>query len=221
MVRRRSKNPAPRFIAIEGPVGVGKTTLARYLARRLSARAVFEEGEENPFLKSFYGDPRRFAFQTQLYFLLSRYKQQQALRQEDLFLRSTVADYVFQKDRVFAELTLSSPELTLYDRVYRMLEPRVPAPDLVVYLQARPEVLLERIRTRNRAFERPIRMAYLEAVVRGFNEFFLRYRGSSLLIINTSDIDFVEKDSHLESVLSEIRRMRVGGGVQVFNPKAA
>lgn len=216
MARRRQKKPPPRLIAIDGPVGVGKTTLARFLAERLGARTVFEEATENPFLRQFYSDPRRFAFQTQMFFLLSRYQQQLEMKQEDLFLKTTVCDYVFPKDRLFACLNLSEPELALYDRIYELLDPRVPAPDLVVYLQARPSVLMDRLRTRNRAWERSIRLSYLEDVVRSYNDYFFHYRRSPLLVVNTSDIDFVEHESHLEAVLSEIRRMRKG--VQHFNP---
>lgn len=200
-------------------MGVGKTTLAKFLAGRLRARTVLEEAEDNPFLKQFYGDPRRFAFQTQMFFLLSRYQQQLELKQEDLFQRTTVCDYVFQKDRIFAGLTLNEPELALYERVYRLLDPRVPVPDLVVYLQARPQVLLDRIRARNRVWERAVKLSYLEEVVRGYNDYFFHYRKSPLLVINTSDIDFVEHEAHLEAVLGAIRRM--GKGVQHFNPADA
>lgn len=216
MVRRRQKGERPRLIAIEGPVGVGKTTLARLLAKRLDARTVFEEAEQNPFLREFYRDPKRYAFQTQMFFLLSRYKQQLELKQEDLFHQNTVSDYVFQKDRIFAYLTLGEEELALYDRIYSLLDPRVPAPDLVVYLQARPEVLLDRIRSRNRDWERSVTLPYLEQVSRAYNDFFFRYERTSLLVINTSDIDIVERESHLEDVISAIRRMRKG--VQHYNP---
>lgn len=218
MARKRARQPAPRFIAIDGPVGVGKTSLVQFLAKRLSARTVLETVEDNPFIRSFYGDPRRFAFQTQLFFLLSRYQQQLELKQEDLFHRATVCDYVFQKDRIFAYLTLSEAELTLYDRIYKMLDARVPSPDLVVYLQARPEVLLERIRARNRDWERPIRLPYLEQVVQSYNDYFFHYTRTPLLVINTSDIDFVEKEQHLDEVLEAIRRMRKG--TQYLNPSA-
>lgn len=216
MARKRARQPAPRFIAIDGPVGVGKTSLVQYLAKRLSARTVLEAAEDNPFIRSFYGDPRRFAFQTQLFFMLSRYQQQLELKQEDLFQRATVCDYIFQKDRIFAYLTLSEAELTLYDRIYKMLDARVPSPDLVVYLQARPEVLLERIRARNREWERPIRLPYLEQVVQSYNDYFFHYTRTPLLVINTSDIDFVEKEQHLDAVMEAIRRMRKG--TQYWNP---
>lgn len=216
MARKRTQADQPRLIAIEGPVGVGKTTLARALAKRLNARLVLEEIETNPFIREFYADPRRTAFQTQMFFLLSRYQQQQEVKQEDLFARNTVCDYVFQKDRIFAYLTLNDAELALYDRIYSLLDPRIARPDLVVYLQARPQVLLDRIRGRNREWERPITLEFLERVSSAYNDFFFRYEASGLLVINTSDIDIVEKEAHLEEVISAIRRMR--RGVQHYNP---
>ena len=151
MGRKKSQPEANRIIAIEGPVGVGKTSLARALSRQLGARLLEEDAESNPFIREFYADPKRTAFQTQMFFLLSRYRQQLELKQGDLFAHTTVADYVFQKDRLFAHLTLSAAEVALYERIYRLLEARVSRPDLVVYLQARPEVLLDRIRSRSRA----------------------------------------------------------------------
>src|SRR5688572_4051885 len=216
MPKKKPRSDRPRFIAIEGPVGVGKTTLARLLAKRLEARAVFEEVEQNPFLKEFYREPLRFALQTQMFFLLSRYKQQLDLKQEDLFRQSTVCDYIFQKDRIFAYLTLNEEELALYDRIYELLDPRLPLPDLVVYLQARPQVLLDRIRGRSRDWERTITLPYLERVEKAYNDYFFRFDRTSLLVINTSEIDIVEKEQHLEDVISAILRMRKG--VQHYNP---
>jgi deoxyadenosine/deoxycytidine kinase len=216
MGRRKPKSDRPRLIAIEGPVGVGKTTLARLLAKRVEARTVFEEVEQNPFLKEFYRDQRRYAFQTQMFFLLSRYQQQLELKQEELFRQSTVCDYIFQKDRIFAYLTLNEEELALYDRIYTLLDTRIPHPDLVVYLQARPQVLLDRIRGRNRDWERPVSLAYLEMVAKAYNDYFFRYDRTALLVINTSEIDIVEKETHLEDVISAILRMRKG--VQHYNP---
>lgn len=216
MGRKKSQADAHRIIAIEGPVGVGKTTLARALSERLGARLVEEDVESNPFIQEFYADPKRTAFQTQMFFLLSRYQQQLGLKQGDLFAHTTVADYMFQKDRIFAYLTLSEAEIALYDRIYRLLDPRVPRPDLVVYLQARADVLLDRIRSRSRAWERPITLDYLERVNRAYNDYFFHYQGESLLVVNTSEIDIVEKESHLEEVISEIRRMKKG--VKHYNP---
>ena len=216
MGRRKSQADPHRIIAIEGPVGVGKSTLARALADRLGARLVEEDVEGNPFIREFYADPTRTAFQTQMFFMLSRYQQQLELRQGDLFAHTTVSDYMFQKDRIFAYLTLNEAELALYDRIYQLLDPRIPRPDLVVYLQARAEVLLERIRSRSRTWERPITLEYLEKVNRAYNDYFFHYAGSALLVVNTSDIDIVEKEQHLEDVISAVRRMKKG--VQHYNP---
>lgn len=219
MGRRKSQAESHRIIAIEGPVGVGKTTLARALSERLGARRVEEDVDSNPFIRQFYADPKRTAFQTQMFFLLSRYQQQLQLNQGDLFAHTTVTDYMFQKDRIFAYLTLSEAEIALYDRIYKLLAPRVPTPDLVVYLQARGEVLMERIRSRSRSWERPITLDYLERVNRGYNDYFFHYNRGSLLVVNTSEIDIVEKEAHLEEVISAIRRMKKG--VQHYNPMVA
>ena len=200
----------PRYIAVEGPIGVGKTALAQALAERLGARLVLEQAEENPFLASFYGDRRKHAFQAQLFFLLSRFQQQQALFQQDLFTQSTVADYVFAKDRIFAALTLSADELALYDRVYELLGPRTVKPDLVVYLQARADVLLSRVRRRGRDFERSVDADYLETLARSYNDFFFHYDETPLLVVNTSDIDPEQNPEDLETLLAVIRRHRKG-----------
>ncbi|ABS27989.1 deoxynucleoside kinase [Anaeromyxobacter sp. Fw109-5] len=200
----------PRYIAVEGPIGVGKTALAQALAERLGARLVLEHAEENPFLASFYGDRRKHAFQAQLFFLLSRFQQQQALFQQDLFTQSTIADYLFAKDRIFAALTLSADELALYDRVYELLGPRTVKPDLVVYLQARADVLLSRVRRRGRDFERSVDADYLATLAKSYNDFFFHYDETPLLVVNTSDIDPEQNPEDLETLLAVIRRHRKG-----------
>ncbi len=198
-----------RYIAIEGPIGVGKTTLATLLADRMGGRVVLEAVEENPFLPGFYQDRRKHAFQAQLFFLLSRYQQQQELFQQDLFNQVTVADYLFAKDRIFASLTLEPNELALYERIWQVLGARVVKPDLVVYLQARPDVLAARIRKRGREFERGVGADYLEAVSRAYGDFFFHYEETPLLVVNTSEIDLAD-EGDLESLLREIRRHRRG-----------
>jgi deoxyguanosine kinase len=200
----------PRYIAVEGPIGVGKTTLAQFLADRMGGRLVLEPIEENPFLPGFYEDSRKNAFQTQLFFLLSRFQQQRQLFQQDLFTQSTVADYLFAKDRIFAALTLDQNELALYDRLYEVLGPRVVKPDLVIYLQARTEVLLKRISRRGRDYEREIAPAYVEALASAYNDFFFHYDDSPLLVVNTSDIDIVRSEADMEALAGVIKRHRKG-----------
>jgi deoxyadenosine/deoxycytidine kinase len=200
----------PRYIAVEGPVGVGKSALARALSERLGARLVEEEPEENPFLRAYYQDRRKHAFQAQLFFLLSRFQQQQALFQQDLFSRSTVAEYLFARDRIFASLTLSPDELALYERVYELLGPRVVRPDLVVYLQARTEVLLARVRRRGRDYERSIDHAWLEGLGKAYNDFFFHYDETPLLVVNVSDVDLEGNPDDLEALLAVVRKHRKG-----------
>jgi deoxyadenosine/deoxycytidine kinase len=199
-----------RYIAVEGPIGVGKTTLAQILADRVGGRLILEPVEENPFLPAFYEDSRKNAFQTQLFFLLSRFKQQQQLYQQDLFARGTVSDYLFAKDRIFAALTLDPAELSLYDRLYEALQPRVVKPDLVIYLQARTEVLHKRIARRGRDYERDIAPDYLEALATAYNDFFFHYDDTPLLVVNTSDIDLVASEGDVEALTTVIRRHRKG-----------
>jgi len=198
-----------RYIAIEGPIGVGKTTLATALADRLGGRVVLEAVEENPFLPGFYQDRRKHAFQAQLFFLLSRFQQQQELFQQDLFNQVTIADYLFAKDRIFASLTLDPNELALYERIWQVLGARVVKPDLVVYLQARPEVLASRVKKRGRDFERGVGVDYLEAVSRAYGDFFFHYEETPLLVVNTSDIDLGD-EGDLDALQKEIRRHRRG-----------
>jgi deoxyguanosine kinase len=201
----------PRFIAVEGPIGAGKSTLARFLAEDLRARLVEEKPEENPFFGPFYQDPSRYALQIQLYFLLQRYTQQSELAQEDLFAQGgVVSDYLFAKDRLFASLNLAPEELRLYDRIYQTLAPRAVAPDLVVYLQARTEVLLDRIAHRGRREEAPIEPDYVRRVAEAYAEFFFNYNESPLLIVNVSDIDFVANQEDRRALVDVIRRTRAG-----------
>jgi deoxyadenosine/deoxycytidine kinase len=199
-----------RYIVVEGPIGVGKTTLTRALSKRFGARTIFEIVEENPFLASFYQDRNKFAFQTQLFFLLSRFKQQQELFQQDLFSKVTISDYLFAKDRIFASITLDPNELSLYERIYQTLGPRVMKPDLVIFLQARLDVLLARIKKRGREFERKFDPEYLAELARTYNDFFHRYDETPLLIINTSDIDFVDNEEDLGELIRALSQIRHG-----------
>lgn len=203
-------NSSHRYIVVEGPIGVGKSSLTNILSERLKARRVMEVVEENPFLASFYTDRNKYAFQTQMFFLLSRFKQQQALFQQDLFASVTVSDYLFAKDRIFAALTLDPNELSLYERVFEVISPRVTKPDLVIYLQARLDVLLARIRKRGREFERRFDAEYLDSLCRAYNDFFFHYEQAPLLVVNTSDIDFVNNEDDLEKLLAVVAQTKKG-----------
>jgi deoxyguanosine kinase len=199
-----------RYIVIEGVIGVGKTSLARLLSERLQARLVLEEVEENPFLKDFYRDRARFAFQTQMHFLFSRFQQQRGLRQLELFQERMVADYLFQKDRIFAGLNLSERELALYERLIGWLELDVMKPDVVVYLQAGPDVLMERIGRRGRPFERDMEREYIRQLNEAYNHFFFHYVEAPLLVVNTNGIDFVNNPEDFEDLQHRILSHRQG-----------
>jgi deoxyguanosine kinase len=198
------------YIAIEGPIGVGKTSLAQALGLRLGARIVLEDTDSNPFIARFYQDPEKYAFAVQLYFLLTRYNQQRQLAQQDLFAQATVTDYLLAKDRIFARLNLDPDELVLYEGVYRLLDGQLAKPDLVVYLRARVEVLAERLRKRNRTFERHISPEYLESVSAAYRDFFFYYDETPLLVVDSSEIDFVADPDDLEDLLREIDRTSTG-----------
>lgn len=204
------------YIAIEGTIGVGKTSLARVLSERLNARLVLEEFEQNPFLEDFYNDPKSFAFQTQIFFLLSRYKQQVGLQQIDLFAKNIIADYMFAKDRLFATLNLSDKELDLYNTVATILEKNLSFPDMVIYLQSDTDRLIQNIKKRGRTYEEKIDIGYLEALNQVYTEYFFKYDKSPLLIINTNDIDFVNNQNDLEEIINFIRTPVQG--TKFFNP---
>lgn len=205
-----------RYIAIDGVIGVGKTSLAHLLAERLNGRLVLENPEENPFLDSFYKDPRHYAFQTQLFFLLSRFKQQQELPEPDFFHPVVIADYLFAKDRIFAYINLSEAEITLYEKVMALMEVRIKKPDLVVYLQSSTDRLMRNIRGRNRSYEKDISENYLRTLNEAYNHFFFHYGETSLLIVNATAIDYVGNPEHLETLITEIRRDEVG--IRYYNP---
>jgi len=206
------------YIAIEGPIGVGKTSLATLLGRRLGARLVLERPDENPFLDDFYRDARRYAFKTQLFFTLSRYMQQQEFSQQDLFHDLVIADYMFAKDKIFAYLTLDDKELALYEKLVDLIEPEIAIPDLIIYLQATTEVLMERIRQRGRSFERRLSEEYLRSLNEAYNYYFFHYDASPLLIVNTSEIDFVHRQADLDDLIKQIRRPQ--GGTTFYGPGA-
>ena len=200
----------PRYIAIEGPIGVGKSSLAKILAQKYASRLVKEEVAGNPFLERFYENPRKFAFQTQLFFLLSRYRQQRELAQGDLFEGGLVCDYILAKDKIFALINLEYDEISLYESIYKLLVSTLPKPDLVIYLQARPEVLLSRVRKRGIAYERNISLDYLRTLSDAYNEYFFHYNETPLLVVNTSEIDFVESPRDLEHLVREVKSVKRG-----------
>lgn len=195
-----------RYVAIEGVIGAGKTTLAQMLSERLNARLVLERFDENPFLAKFYEDADHYAFQTQIFFLLSRYKQQQELFQVDLFNSYVVSDYIFEKDKIFAYLTLKDEELKLYETVVTSIEKNIPQPDLVVYLQSSTERLMSNIRKRSRRMEENITEEYIRDLNEAYNYFFFRYKSCPLLIVKATDIDFVGNRNDFEELLGQILR---------------
>jgi|TARA_B110000263_G_scaffold76218_1_gene66620 deoxyguanosine kinase len=204
------------YVAIEGTIGVGKTSLAKLISERLGAKLVLEEFQDNPFLADFYEDPERHAFQTQLWFLLQRFQQQQDLRQIDMFQNLVITDYMFVKDRLFASLNLNEKEMTLYDSVANMMEKNVIGPDLVIFLQADTETLMRNISRRGRDFEKNMSEDYIDALNQVYNEYFFRYQDTPLVIINTNNIDFVNNKGDLDEVINYIRQPATG--TKFFNP---
>jgi deoxyguanosine kinase len=189
---------------------VGKTSLALLLAERIHGRTILEDAEDNPFLTSFYKDPKRFAFQTQLFFVLRRFQRQEEINQIDLFKRVVVSDFLFDKDRIFARLNLDDREFSLYEQVFNLLKVKSAKPDLVIFLQARTDVLKERIRKRNQDYEKPVTVSYLDQINQAFNEFFFHYNETPLLVINASEIDFVNVPADLDNLILEIEKMEKG-----------
>jgi deoxyguanosine kinase len=199
-----------RFIAIEGVIGAGKTSLAARLSQTMGAKALYEEFEKNPFLEEFYESPERYAFQTQIFFLMSRYKQQQELHQIDLFHDCVVSDYLFAKDRIFATLTLNEKEMKLYDGIAKLMEKDIARADLVIYLQSSTGHLMNHIRKRGRKMEKNISEDYIKALNDLYNDFFFHYTDAPLLVISTDDIDFVHNEDDYKDILFEINHHTSG-----------
>jgi deoxyadenosine/deoxycytidine kinase len=204
-------------IAVEGVMGVGKTSAVELLAERLDATTVLEDWAENPFLRPFYEGRTGAAFQAELFFLLSRYRQQQELLQRNLFAQTTLTDYTFEKSRLFAYLNLEDSELLLYEKLYGLLAEGVPRPDLVIYLQAPTEVLEKRIRTRGRPEESRLSEEYLAEVNRAYNHYFFHYAQTPLLVVNTADADFVKRSEDLDDLIRQVKAM--GKGTQYYVPR--
>jgi deoxyadenosine/deoxycytidine kinase len=199
-----------RYIVIEGPIGVGKTSLAKLLSKEFDARCILEKAEENPFLSHFYEDPKKYAFQTQIFFLLNRFQQQKDIAQLDLFNQITLCDYLFDKDRIFASINLDDHELALYEQVFHLLNAQISSPDLVIFLQAKPDELIHRIKSRNVPYEKAIHSDYLKTLIEAYNYYFFHYDQSPLLVVDTSEIDFVNRKEDLAQLLREIKQMKKG-----------
>jgi len=195
-----------KYITIEGVIGAGKTSLAKKVKERLNAQLILEQFDMNPFLEKFYSDRKRYAFQTQMFFLINRFKQQEELNQEDLFTDYLVADYLFEKDRIFAYMNLNSEELKLYESIYPLLARSLRKPDLVVFLQSSTERLMHNIKKRNRKIERSISKSYIEELSEAYNHFFFRYNSTPLLIVNSTEIDFVNSDEDFDELFKQIFR---------------
>ncbi len=202
-----------RYVVVEGPIGVGKTSLARRLAEHSGATALLEKPQDNPFLTYFYQDPARHALPTQLFFLFQRINEVRDLAQMDLFHTTTISDYLFDKDALFARLNLSDDEFSLYQNIYRNLAPQAPPPDLVIYLQATPETLIERVRRRSIAYERQISDTYLTHLSQAYSDFFYHYTAAPVLIVNSENLNFVDNDEDFSLLLQRIEGMR---GVREF-----
>jgi deoxyadenosine/deoxycytidine kinase len=204
------------YIVIEGPLGVGKTSLAVKLAERINGQTLLENTEDNPFLDKFYQNPRRYAFQIQMFFLLRRYQHSMEIRQKGLFKRIVVSDYLFDKDRIFARINLDDNEFWLYEQLFQLLKKRIPPPDLVIFLQANAEILMERIRKRDMEYERAINFRYLDEINQAFNDFFFHYSDAPMLVVNASNIDFVNIPEDFEDLVNEISKIK--SGTQYYVP---
>jgi deoxyguanosine kinase len=212
-----SNNIHLSYIAIEGVIGAGKTSVAKLLAERLDARLILEKFEENPFLKKFYNDIKGYAFRTQMFFLLERYNQLQELHQKDLFQNYIVSDFLFEKDKIFAYMNLSDDELKIYEQVAQSLDKNIIAPDLVIYLQSPAELLISNIRKRDREMEKDIPESYIDDLNEAYNYFFSRYKGSKVMIVNCEETDFVNNSSDFDNFVSEIFKPE-RGAVEYYNP---
>jgi deoxyadenosine/deoxycytidine kinase len=218
-MEHQNKQKEIRYIAIEGVIGAGKTTLATLLAERLNADLVLEQFELNPFLDKFYKDRKRYAFQTQIFFLVNRYVQQQNLLQLNLFKEYLVSDYIFEKDRIFAYLNLEGDELKLYETLASQLEKNILKPDLVIYLKASVDRLMENIRKRNREFERNIQRSYIEQLHEAYDHFFFAYKSTPLLIVNTNELDFLNNKEDLNNLIQLIFR-KDRAYIEYYSPKS-